>query len=238
MITVASHHRSIALAIEEAEEKLRWRAGLPGASIYDQAAHLLRVLQTQGVPAVDLLSLAFSSSWYVNSRASSRAMQKWLFSAAGRGAWSALLTSLAFDMSLEDWVSAATGKKEVIAAHVATLATGWEGGTLVAVTKVLALLRPQLVPLMDDAALWLALGRPGEEPPATADAPKADASLFIPMMDWFASQTLANEESLIAIATNHAPAVLDAPQTLDRLLWVISWGDRLRAPADRSDGRP
>jgi len=217
--------------IEDAAEKLRWRGGLPGASIYDQAAQLLRVLQASGAEAMDLLPFAFSSSWYVNARASSRAMQRWLFVEGPRSKWSDLLTTLSFSMSLDDWE---TAPKEKVAEAIAALAVGEEGATLVAITKVLALLRPQLVPLMDDAAIWFALGT--IEEPQTADAPKADATQVIPMMDWFAESVLANEKALTKLAAEHSGAVLDAPQVLDRLLWMESWGNRLRKPAPTTPG--
>jgi hypothetical protein len=207
--------------VEAASEKLRWRGGLPGASIYDRAAHVLRSLQSSGASAIDLLPLALPACWLVNARASSRAMQRWLAPPASE-AWADLLDLLGFELSLEDWLTAEPELRAAAAANVEKLASGYEGSSLVAVTKVLALLRPQLVPLMDDAAIWFSLDLVPE--PKTADAPIAAPTAFVPMMDWFAREVARNEDALVAIASRHDMAILDAPQTLDRLLWVVSWG--------------
>ena len=43
-----------------------------------------------------------------------------------------------------------------------------------------------------------------------------------------AQQVVANEGELIKLAANHKLAVLDAPQVLDRLLWMDAWGERYR----------
>jgi hypothetical protein len=51
------------------------------------------------------------------------------------------------------------------------------------------------------------------------------------MIDWFAEQVVSNEGELIAIAARHKHAVLDAPQVLDRLLWMDAWGERHRKPS-------
>ncbi len=220
-ITRTVNGEASSFAIEDAEEKLRWRGSLPGASIWDRNAHLLRSLQANGIAATDLLSLAMPASWCVNTKASSRAMQRWLAEPAF-SAWSELLDVLAFELSVEDWRSVSGNDRARIEENLEKLASGYEGSTLVAITKVLALLRPQLVPLMDDAALWFALELVPE--PKTADAPIATSKMFLPMMDWFARQVVTNERALVELATKHTLAVLDAPQTLDRLLWVVSWG--------------
>lgn len=214
--------------IENPDEKLRWRGCLPGASTWDRAAHTLRALQSDGVDAVALLPVALPASWMVNSRASSRAMQRWL-TTPSVAAWSTVLDTIGFAMSPDEWLVLEAGRRELVTAAIQSLISAAEadGGSLAAVTKVLALLRPQLVPLMDDAALWFSCNLVAE--PATADAPKAGASAFAPMLDWFAGQVLAGEAPLIALAAKHELAVLDAAQTLDRLLWMESWGNRVRA---------
>jgi hypothetical protein len=79
---------------------------------------------------------------------------------------------------------------------------------------------------MDDAALWFALELVPE--PETADRPAARPGAFIPMLDWFAEQVTAAERPLMELAARHVLAVLDAAQTFDRLLWMASWGRRLR----------
>lgn len=215
-----------AWTIEGAPEKLRWRAGLAGASTYDRAANTLRVLQASGVDAFDLLPLALPASWMVNAKATSRAMQRWL-SPSRAEAWRALLEGIGADLSPEGWLALTAAEREGCARAVEVLASGKDGESLAAVTKVLALLRPQIVPLMDDAALWFALELVPE--PSTADAPSATASAFVPMLDWFSQHSIACETPLIELAAGHDLAVLDAAQTLDRVLWMESWGERLRA---------
>ena len=217
--------------IDDAEDKLRWRAALAGASTYDRAANTLRVLQATGVEAVHLLPLALPASWMVNAKATSRAMQRWL-SPSRADAWLALLDAISADLSPEGWLALPAADREGCARAVEQLATGDHGESLAAVTKVLALLRPQIVPLMDDAALWFALERVPE--PATADKPSAPPSAFVPMLDWFADQVIACEAPLMALAARHDLAVLDAAQTLDRLLWMESWGTRLRSPGPQA----
>ena len=213
------------VAIDDAVAKLAWRASLPGASTYDRAAHTARVLQAEGASAVDLLPLALPASWMVNAKATSHAMQRWL-SPACLPAWSTVLDGVSFALAPAEWLALAGTRKDEVAEAVAELACGEHGATLAAVSKVLALLRPQLVPLMDDAALWFTLELGAE--PDTADAPIAPASAFVPMLDWFATEVIAAEEALIAAAVAHRDAVLDAAQVLDRLVWIESWGHRLR----------
>jgi hypothetical protein len=211
--------------IEDPDEKLRWRGALPGASIYDRVAHRLRALQANGAAAIDLLPVALPAIWMVNAKATSQAMQRWLAPPA-TNAWSAILDGIGFGLPPAGWLALPAQERDVVVRAVSELATGEQGASLAAVSKVLALLRPQIVPLMDDAALWFALEIVPE--PTTADAPSAPASAFAPMLDWFAQQVIASESELIAIAVRHDRAVLDAAQTLDRLVWVESWGHRLR----------
>jgi hypothetical protein len=206
-----------AVSLENAEDKLAFRASLPGAFGFDQAAHVLRVLQSEGVASVDLLPLAFPTSWMVNARATSRAFRKW-FGAIEE--WGALLEELGPTMSLEQW----NGEG---AERVARLAAMDDAG-LAAVSKVLALLRPQLVPLMDDAQLAFALGVVAM--PADNNLSVAGPEHFAPMMRWFAERVSAHESELIAIAARHRHAVLDAAQVFDRLLWYEAWGHRHRPP--------
>lgn len=218
--------RAIDWAIEEADEKLAFRASLPGAFGWDQAAHVLRVLQSEGVHGADLLPLAFPTSWMVNARATSRAFQKWLLPPAD-SAWEALLDAMPANVGVQGFRELDRAK---LAEHVATLASV-EGAGLAAVTKVLALLRPQVVPLMDDAAISFALGT--VPMPEGENGTTAGAEHFLPMMEWFTEQVSAGERELIAIAARHRLAVLDAAQVLDRLLWVDSYGKRYRAGESR-----
>lgn len=206
--------------VTEADEKLTFRASLPGAFGYDQAVHLYRSLQAEGLPAIDLLPTVFPTTWLVNSRATSHAFQKWLLPPS-RSLWEALLAQLGSTMSLEEWNEA---DKDTIAMYVARLAAVENAG-LAAVSKVLGLLRPQLVPLMDDAAVAFAIGA---VPMPDKEQATAGTEVFVPMVDWFAAQVRANEPALIKLAAAHKLAVLDAPQVLDRLLWMDAWGERYR----------
>lgn len=221
--------------IEDADDKLRWRSLLPGASTWDRAAHALRLLQSDGAGATSLVPLALPASWLVDSRASSRTMQRWL----GRpslDAWSAILEAIDQETTPEDWLALPPPRRAAVVDAVAALVDGpldgppispEDGSSLAAVTKALALLRPRLVPLMDDAALAFALEL--VPPPLTSERPVAPPSAFGPMLDWFSRQVIACESDLLAIASRHELAVLDAAQVLDRLLWMESWGNRLRA---------
>lgn len=217
-----------AWSIVDAPAKLDWRGSLPGASTYDRAACSLRVLQAEGANGVDLLPLAMPSSWLVNAKASSRTMQRWLTRPALEH-WAALLDTIPFEIAPEEWLAADAKVRDACTSHVTALVAAFpgEGSSLAAVTKVLALLRPQIIPLMDDAALAFALEL--VPMPETADRPSAGAAAFAPMLDWFARETLAHEKELVALAALHTLAVLDGPQVLDRLLWVESWGERLRS---------
>lgn len=207
-------------------EALSRRGQLPGAFGYDRAAHLFRTLQAEGSDAVDLLPAAFPTSWMVNAKATSRTFVHWT---VAEPTWIELFSILRFDLSTDEWAALPEADRKAVDAAVTTL-SGVPGATLCAVTKVLALLRPQLVPLMDDAAIAFALGAVPE--PTTADAPAAGPEHFLPMMDWFAAEAKRSDAALVELARGHTLAVLDAPQVLDRLLWLASWGHRLFAKKD------
>jgi hypothetical protein len=214
----------VSSGVPEPAEALSRRGQLPGAFGYDRAAHLFRTLQAEGSDAVDLLPAAFPASWMVNAKATSRTFVHWT---AAEPVWSELLGLLRFDLSTDEWPGMAEADRKAVSAAVTTL-SGVPGASVCAVTKVLALLRPQLVPLMDDAAIWFATG--GVSEPATADAPSAGPEHFVPMMDWFAEEAKRSEPALVELARTHTLAVLDAPQVLDRLLWWASWGHRIFEP--------
>lgn len=204
-------------------EMLRYRASLPGASGYDAAAHALRLLP-HDTDELALLPLVFPNSWMVNATATSRTFRAWR-SAEGRQAFGAILTLLPREMGLADWLETSAEERVAIEAFVRVLARS-EGSSLAAVSKVLSLYRPHLVPLLDDAAIAFALGTVAH--PATADAPQADPRWFVPMLDWFAREHDREEPALLELARGHREAVLDTAQVLDRLLWVASWGDAQR----------
>jgi hypothetical protein len=210
--------------VSDPEGDLSYRGNLPGAYGYDQAAHTLRILRAEGLPLVALLPLTLPVSWMVNANATSRTFQAWL-RPEGKALWAELETLLPAAFATEDWRALSAEKKQLVQAQVARLTQ--DGNTnLCAVTKVLALLYPQLVPLMDDAALWFALAS-GEEP-TRADTPSAKPTMFIPMLDWFCEVCAKHESALINIAAAHKLATLDGPQVLDRLLWQHSWGNKDR----------
>jgi hypothetical protein len=82
-----------------------------------------------------------------------------------------------------------------------------------AISKVLALLAPDFVPLMPAPARAFVLGD---------DAP-ADAESLARMIDWFAPAVAENRAELEAIGRAHA---YRPGQVLDRLLWFDSEGHR------------
>lgn len=209
--------------LTEADEKLAFRANLPGAYGFDQAAHTLRALQADGAATIDLLPLALPVTWMVNSKASSRAFRAWLVPPA-RSLWDALLAQL--NVSLEEWKTLGD-ERDAIITMVARLASVENAG-LGAVAKVLGLLRPQLVPLMDDAAVAFAIGAVATP---TEELATAGPEVFAPMIDWFAEQVTSAEPELIELAKRHKQAILDAPQVLDRMLWMDAWGERYRRPS-------
>lgn len=191
--------------------KLLVRAGLPGAFGYDLAAQGFRDALARGATLEDLLPAALPASWMVNARATSPVFRRWL-TAPLRDAWSALLARPdAPDADVTDQVS--------------RLCLTGQG--VAAVSKVLALLVPSCVPLLDDAALWFA--RDAVALPRSADEPSAGAEHFAPMRRWFAAAVDAQREALDDVARAHPHARLDAHQALDRLLWFESWGWRLYA---------
>jgi hypothetical protein len=210
--------------VADPEADLVYRGNLPGAFGYDQAAHTLRILRAEGLPIAALLPLALPTSWMVNANATSRSFQAWL-RPDGRALWAELEAILPASFAPEDWLALTPAQTTVIEALIGNIVS--HGKTnLCAVTKVLALLYPQLVPLMDDAALWFVLAV-GEEP-TRADNPSASPTQFAPMMDWFCDTCLKHEKELVAIAGAHQVATLDGPQVLDRLLWQHSWGNKDR----------
>jgi hypothetical protein len=186
------------------DAKLRSRGVLPGAFSYDRVAHVLRVLQAGGASAIDLLPLALASSWLVNAKATSRAFVKW----QSMDAWRTIFETMHDTLAPEGWLALQPGARAACGEAAAELASAGEGADLTAVSKVLALLRPQLVPLMDAEAIAFAIGDGG----------------FVAMMDWFCSRVVECEAELVPIAARHDLAVLDAAQVLDRLLWFESAG--------------
>lgn len=210
--------------ILDAAEKLYVRGSLPGAYGFDLAAHGARVARARGVGFRELLPLAMPASWMVNNRAPSPAFRAWL--SQKTDAWVALCELL--DCGAEGWPEVSSSRRDEVTSLARSLSILGQG--VCALSKVLAVLCPHTVPLMDDAALSFALGTVAM--PATADAPAATADALVPMLDWFSREVRANEDALIALAREYTFAPLDAAQTLDRLLWMESWGWSHSGPLD------
>ena len=206
--------------IERATEKLAVRDGLPGAHGWDRAADSFRRAHAKGMKLDELLPAALPTSWMVNARATSRVFHRWLLPPL-RDAWRTLLDVV--PGGPDSWLARSGLMRDEVEAAVTALSIDGQGPC--AISKVLALLAPETVPLMDDAAIAFLTGAVPE--PATADAPSAPASLFLPTLDAFAQAVLEGEPALIEIAKAHAAVPLDASQVLDRLLWFDSWGHRI-----------
>jgi hypothetical protein len=127
--------------IEDASKKLKLRATLPGARVFDLAADSLRKVKAAGVPVVDQLALALPASWCVNSPAPSTVLRRWALSPQ-REVWVALLEVLEEPRSGP--LDAET--REAIVSGIG--AVGSEPYGVEALSKVLALLVPDVVPLM------------------------------------------------------------------------------------------
>jgi hypothetical protein len=155
----------------------------------------------------------------VNNRTPSTVFAKWL-EAPLSAHWSALLDLLAGGYA--GWSETSAADRGEIAAHVETLCI--DGHGVAALSKVLALLTPQSVPLMDDSAIvWLTGGVPL---PADDRSPTAGPEHFLPALDAFSAAVIEHEAELIALAREYDLAPLDAPQVLDRILWYDSFGHR------------
>jgi hypothetical protein len=193
--------------LERVNEKLSLRAKLPGARIFDLSTDSLR--RCQGLAPVDRLALAMPSSWCVNSPADSRVFRSWV-EPPRREVWLALI-----DLLEEPWAGPLDAEsREAIVAAFQAIAPAANGVEIV--SKVLALLVPDAVPLMPPLARGFLLG---------ASAPP-DGAAFIAMVDWFRRVTHDEGEALSKWATLHQEVPLSGAQVLDRLLWFDSDGHR------------
>lgn len=195
--------------IEKAVEKLRVRAGLPGARVFDSATEALRKARAAGVPPMDCLALALPASWCVNSPAPSPVLRRWALPPQSE-VWMALLEVL------EKPRSGPLDPESREALDIGLRALGAEPFLVEAVSKVLALLVPDAVPLMPPAARAFALG---------AGAPD-DARAFLAMVDWFERAVREGAGALGTWAAAHAEVPISAAQALNRLLWFDSEGFR------------
>lgn len=214
MLTVGAH------VIDDPRRLLALRATLPGAFGYDRSAHALRVAAARGVPLSQRLPLALHGSWMVNARATSPVFRRWLQPAAWP-AWEFLDAVLSDGP--EAWAALGAEERDAATRAVSLLATGDVG--VAAVSKVLALLYPQTLCLMDDHAIAFLGGDLAV--PAGEEKGTAGAEWFAPTLDAFAAAVAANREALTELAAAYDEAVLDATQALDRVIWVASYGERL-----------
>jgi hypothetical protein len=198
--------------VREAGKKLAYRAQLPGARVFDLVARSLRTAKARGVPAEDRFTLALPASWLVNSPAISKVLRRWAL-APQREACLALID--VFERGPDEW-SADPGTSEGIRLCVASL--GEELYVTEALSKVLALVVPEAVPLMPAPARAFVLG----------EAAKDDRDAFARIVDWFARAASTHDAELARIAREHAEpeqsVELTAAGVLDRLLWFDSEG--------------
>lgn len=218
--------------------KLQVRGRLPGAFGFDLATDTYRQARRTGIDPADLVRLALPGSWMVNNKVPSPVFQRWLQPAL-RPIWSRLVTLLAGDAAT--WLARDAEQRaqveadlrllarhDIAARNGAPMADGPAPGTAAGLSKVLALLCPDTVPLMDDAALQFALAAvPRPHSADMADTPSAGPELFLPMLDWFARTVQALTPALDALAAEYTYAPLSAAQVLDRLLWFETWGYRV-----------
>lgn len=200
-----------------AAAKLEARASLPGACAWDACAESLRQARARGLPASDRVALALPASWLVNSQAPSPLFQKWL-SAPLRGAWVELVGLV--EGGPAAWAGRTGSQRAQALNRVRELCL--DGHGLAAVSKVLALLAPETVPLMDDAAIAFLTG--GVPVPEREDAPSAGPDHFLPVMDAFTRAVRDAQEPLEGLCRTHTAVPLEPAQALDRLLWFDSWG--------------
>src|SRR5580698_2502807 len=154
--------------IEGASTKLDLRAKLPGARVFDLVADSLRKVRAAGIPTLDRLALALPASWCVNSPAPSTVLRRWAL-APQREVWELLIEVLEEPRSgpLD------AESSEAIVSGIRVL--GPEEFGVEAISKVLALLVPDGVPLMPPPARAFVLGELGHE----------DARAFVEIVDWF-----------------------------------------------------
>lgn len=195
--------------IDSATAKLTLRAKLPGARVFDLAAESLRRIRAAGVPMIEQLPLALPASWCVNSPAPSTVLRRWALPPQ-RDVWLLLIDVL------EEPRTGRLDPESTQAILDGVRALGPEAFGVEAMSKVLALLLPDAVPLMPAPARTFVLGaRASEEPRAIVD-----------MIDWFAAAVEDGRAELASWAAAHEEVPLSAAQVLDRLLWFDSEGHR------------
>jgi hypothetical protein len=192
--------------VRDPQKRLSLRARLPGAFVYDVAAQSLRKAKMRGTPAIERIPLAFASSWLVNSPANSKVLRRWALPPQF-DVWMALIGSLEGPLS-------SPGEWAPVKALVGHL--GDEPFLIEAVSKVLALLVPEVVPLMPDPARTFLLG----------ESAGHDVDAFVKIADWFVQTVRTHASDLDAYAAAHEEVTLEGAQVLDRLLWFDSEGHK------------
>ncbi len=202
--------------ILEVERKLSLRAQLPGARVFDLAGASLRAAKARGVSAGDRFTLALPASWLVNSPAISRVLRRWALE-PHREACLALIELL--DAGPEEWGRAsADGSTGKDAMSLGLASLGDEPYVVEAVSKILALVVPDAVPLMPPAARAFVLGE--------GDARKDTTAAFGGIVDWFARAARDHEAALTEAARAHREVEITPAGVLDRLLWFDSEGHK------------
>lgn len=205
-----------ALTLDDAPRKLTLRARLPGAHLFDRATHALRQARARGLPLDARLELALASSWLVNSPAPSSALRA-LAEPARFGHLGALAEILGQLAAVEGDAPETTMQE--VEALVDLLSASWpdaRGRGAEMLSKLLALVVPETVPLLPEPACRFLLGEP----------PAAEGARFTVSLAVFRRATQALEDALIEVARTHEAAVLEPAQVLDRVLWFDSEGYR------------
>jgi hypothetical protein len=195
--------------LTDGDRKLALRGTLPGARVFDLAAASLRRARDAGLTPLERLPLALPASWCVNSPADSRLFRRWTTSPQ-REVWEALIELF------EEPRSGPLDAEATDALLTALPVLAPEPRGIEAVSKVLAVLAPDAVPLMPQAALSFLLGAGALH----------DAGAFVVVVDWFGAAVEQARELLAGWAAAHREVPFDAAQVLDRLLWFDSEGHR------------
>jgi hypothetical protein len=195
--------------VERGGAKLSLRAGLPGARIFDLATESLRKARSAGLSLRDRLPLALPASWCINSPAPSTVLRRWALPPQSE-VWLSLVEVL------EEPRTGRLDPESTGALLAGIRVLGPEPFGVEAISKVLALLVPEAVPLMPRPARGFVLGESGPE----------DAGAFVAMIEWFADAVKEGETELGAWARAHKEVPLSPAQVLDRLLWFDSEGHR------------
>ncbi len=193
----------------EGAAKLSLRAKLPGARVFDLATESLRKARSAGLSILDRLPLALPASWCVNSPAPSTVHRRWALPPQSE-VWLSLVEVL------EEPMTGPLDPESTDALLAGIQVLGPEPFGVEAISKVLALLVPEAVPLMPPAARGFVLGESGPE----------DARAFVAMVEWFACAVREADTQLASWAQSHQEVPLSPAQVLDRLLWFDSEGHR------------